>query len=69
MPKPEMPQLGGVDVQRLMEWSRAGAERVQIAVAVTSEDHRPRLQILNGETECVKFDSNRILASKSTNRN
>lgn len=44
-------------------------EGVEIAGGVTSEKHHLGGQILNRKMVRIKFNRNRIVASKSTNRN
>jgi hypothetical protein len=46
-----------------------GAERVKITDGVTSEENRPRVQILDGESKCIKFHGDIIITSKSSNGN
>jgi hypothetical protein len=44
-----------------------GAQRIELARGITSEQNRPRSQILDREARCIKFNRNRIIVSKSTN--
>ena len=66
-----MPERGAGCVGE--EGSRGGvrrdAKRVELVGAVTSEHHRPGMQILNREAKRVKFHGNKIVTSKCTNRN
>ena len=43
-------------------------EGVEIIVAVAAKGHLPKVEILNGETQSVKFDKTMVVASKLTNR-
>lgn len=48
---------------------RRRCQRVEVASAVTSEDHRPSGNILDRKTEWVKFHRDIVVACKGTNRN
>ena len=42
-------------------------QRVELAMAVTSEEHRMCWKILGRKTKWVKFDTDIVVPSKSTN--
>lgn len=58
MPQAIVPEVDG-----------SGTQRIEIAKAVTTEENRLAAKILDGETERVKFNRDRIIASKTTYRN
>jgi hypothetical protein len=58
MPQAIVPEVDGSETQR-----------IEIARAVTAEKNRLAAKILDGETKRVKFNRDRIIASKTTNRN
>lgn len=47
---------------------RVRSHAVQIAIRVTSENHQACAEVLHREAKHVKFDRNRVLTSKLTNR-
>lgn len=46
-----------------------GVHRVELVGAITSVENHPCTGVLHRKTNSVKFDSNRILTSETTNRN
>ena len=44
-------------------------ERIEIAGAVTAEDHCLRVSILDRETKIIKFNVDRIITSEGMDRN
>jgi len=46
---------------------RGRTEGVQIALAVTAEEHRLGWKILDAKTKGIKFHRNRIITSKRSN--
>lgn len=68
MPQAIVPEVdGGMEARN--KWRGSGTQRIEIARAVTAEENRLAAKILDGETERVKFNRDRIIASKTTNRN
>jgi hypothetical protein len=66
MAKPLVPKIsGGGGVERLT--GPTGDERIELAIAVTSQNHRPSVKVLNRKTESVKFNSDRIMTSQRAN--
>jgi hypothetical protein len=69
MPKPLVPKLSGDEgMERLTQRWPTGDEGIELAVAVTSQNHHPSVEVLNRETESVKFNSDKVVTSKRTNR-
>ena len=46
-----------------------GMHRVKLVRAVTSVEYHPCMGVLHRKADIVKFNSDRILTSKATNRN
>jgi hypothetical protein len=44
-------------------------QRVEVAGALTAEENRLAVKILNGETKGIKFNIDRIIFSESTDQN
>jgi hypothetical protein len=72
MSKPLMPQVhdgysgdSGYSGDESL-WGRQ-CQRVELAMAVTSEEHRMGCKILDRKTERVKFNTNIVVPSKTTN--
>ena len=47
--------------------ARGGRESVKVTLAIAAKDHAPGTNILDRETESVKFNGTRIVASELTN--
>lgn len=68
MPQAIVPEVdGGMEARN--KWRGSETQRIEIARAVTAEKNRLAAKILDGETKRVKFNRDRIIASKTTNRN
>jgi hypothetical protein len=68
MTETSMPQRGGIgDGEAVVNWSCV-SKRVEVAGGITSEQNCLRLKILDREPKSVKFDSDRIITSKCSNR-
>lgn len=66
MPQPRVPKVDG-DVKAEHGWCSGGGQRIQIAGAVTAEDNRPAVEILDRKTKRVKFNGDRIISCELTN--
>jgi hypothetical protein len=65
MPKVDASSEGG----RTRGGSGGGVHWVELVGAITAVENHPGTGVLHRKTNCVKFNSNRILTSKTTNRN
>lgn len=69
MSQPQMPQVDGGRGSNKSLRRRRRRQRVQVAGAITSEEHRPSRQILDGKTEWIKLNSHIVVSCKRSNRN
>jgi len=70
MTKPLMPQIdGGCQGDECLYGQRMQRQRVKVAMAITSEEHRLCWKILDRKTKRVKFNTNIVVPSQATNRN
>jgi len=64
-----MPKICRDDGEAVCGGAGRRLERIEIAGAVTAEDHRLRVSILDRETKIIKFNVDRIITSEGTNKN
>ena len=59
-----VPQVDGGDAgeRTARHGRRAWKHGIQIALGITAQNHRPRMDILDRKTRCIKFNGNRIFA-------
>jgi hypothetical protein len=65
MTQTQMPQVDAGD-RGSVELRRGWDQGVQLAMAITSEDHRTSGKILDRKTERVKFNGNIVVTYKCT---
>jgi hypothetical protein len=66
MTQTQMPQVNAGD-RGSVELGRRWDQGVQLAMAITSEDHRTSGNILDRKTKRVKFNGNIVVTCKCTN--
>ena len=58
-----MPEVSGGGREGVVPTRSVGVKRVELAGAVTSENDRPGVKILNRKTKRVKLNGNRVITS------